>query len=321
MAQGHGRGRGHDHGAHAPTASADPAVRAKQQRALRWALALNGGLLVAELVGGLVFGSLALLADAVHLLTDVVGLAIALLAVRLLGRPATDRHSYGLQRAEVLAAQANGLLLVTATIVITVESVRRLSHTTSFDAGPTLIIAAVGLVANTASALVVSREAGRSLNLRGAVLHLAGDAATSMAVVFAAVAELAWHAAWVDPAASLLIGAVIVWTAWALLRDTTHVLLEGTPRHLDPAVVAAALSADPAVASVHHLHMWDLASDTPALSAHVVLGGPLTLHEAQVHAERLKHVLSAEFGISHATLEVECHECATGQEIAFTADA
>jgi cobalt-zinc-cadmium efflux system protein len=140
-------------------------------------------------------------------------------------------------------------------------------------------------------------------------------------VVVAAGAELLWHAAWVDPAASLAIGAVVVWASWGLLRDATHVLLEGTPRGLDPAAVIASLTADPAVTSVHHLHLWDLASDTTALSAHVVLEGPLTLHEAQTEAARLKTRLANDFGVQHATLEVECHACEPGEEIVFTAGA
>jgi cobalt-zinc-cadmium efflux system protein len=270
---------------------------------------LNSALLLAEVIGALVFGSLSLLADGVHMLTDVVGLGIAAAAFRLAERPATDRHSYGLQRAEVLAAQANGVLLLGASVVIVVEAIGRLGRGHHFDGWPTLGIALAGLAANVVSAALVARHAGRSLNLRAAMAHLAADAATSVAVVVAAGAMLVWGATWPDPVISLLIALVVVWTAWVLLRDTTHVLLEGTPHHLDPHDVTAALVADPAVEEVHHLHLWDLASDTTALSAHVVLGGELTLHDAQRHADRLKRLLEERFGVAHATLEVECHPC------------
>lgn len=300
---------GHNHGvtsAH-PTSGDSRA----QQRALLWALAINAGLLAAELAGGLLFGSLALLADATHLLTDVIGLVVALIAARLIVRPATKRHSFGWQRADALAAQANSALLLAATGWIAIESIRRLGHLHDFRGGPTLVIALVGLAGNAASAAIVARQAGHSLNVRGAVLHLAGDAATSLGVVIAAVAELVWDVRWVDPAVSLAIAVVVVWTAWRLLRDATHVLLEGTPTHLELDEVQAVLTADAAVASVHHLHLWSLASDNAALSAHVVLGGELTLHQAQDEAERLKALLNDQFGITHATLEVECHACDT----------
>ncbi len=285
------------------------AKRMRQRSALRWALLLNAALLIAELVGGFVFSSLALLADGAHMVTDVVGLAIALGAIALMQRPATDRHSYGLLRAEVLAAQANGVLLLAATVVIVAEAIARLGAPQTPDGWPMLGVALGGLAANALSALLVAREAGRSLNVRGALLHLLADAATSVGVVMAAIAAIVWGAGWVDPTVSLLIAVAVIVTAWRLLRDTTHVLLEGTPRHLVPSDVLAALAADPAVSEVHHLHLWDLASDTPAMSAHVVLEGELTLHDAQARSGELKKLLAERFGIEHATLEIECHTC------------
>lgn len=300
---------------HAPGEGHEPS-RLGQRNALRWALGLNGALLVAELVGGFVFGSLALLADGAHMVTDVVGLVIALAALGLSERPATSKHTYGLQRSEVLAAQANGVLLLAATGVIVWEAARRLGNPHGFEGWPTLLIAVAGLAANAVSALMLAAQAGRSLNVRGAMLHLAADAATSVGVIIAAAAALVWHIAWPDPVVSLVIAAVVLWTAWGLLRDTTHVLLEGTPRHLDPEVVTAALTADPAVSEVHHLHLWDLASDTTALSAHVVLEGELTLHDAQRHADRLTDVLADEFGVGHTTLQIECHPCEPEPETA-----
>lgn len=283
--------------------------RAAQRQALRWALGLNGLMLVVEIAGGIAFGSIALLADGVHLVTDVAGLVVALLALRLMARPATSRHSYGLQRAEVLAAQVNGLLLVGASAWIAYEAIRRLVHGGHVDGGPVIIVAMFGIAVNVASAMLLQREAGRSLNIRGAFLHMASDAFASFGVVIAGIAALVWGNDRVDPIISLCITAVILWAAWGLLRDSTHVLLEGTPRHLDPRAVSDAIADDPAVSSVHHLHLWDLASDAPALSAHVVLGGEVSLHDAQHDGARLKHMLAGRFGITHATLELECHDC------------
>jgi cobalt-zinc-cadmium efflux system protein len=302
---------GHDdlHGGHVHGVS-----RATQSRALWIALVANSGFLVAEVVGGLAFRSLALLADAAHMLSDVVGLAIAIVAQRLLDRPATARHSYGLQRAEVLGAQANGLTLLAVSGWIVYEAIHRVGSPDDVSGGGVLVIAALGLAVNLGSAVVLSRAQGSSLNMRGAFIHMAADAAGSVAAITAGVAILVWGADWVDPVASIAIAALVLWSAWGLLRDTVHVLLEGTPRGFDPETIEAALLADLDVEAVHHLHLWNLASDVPALSAHVVLEGERTLHEAQTSGERLKAMLETNYGISHSTLELECHPCEPSAE-------
>ena len=263
--------------------------------------------MAAEIAGGFAFRSLALLTDAVHLLTDVSGLAIALLAIGLQARPITERHSFGLQRAEVLAAQANAFILIGVTIVIAVEAVRRLVTPADVSGAGLAIVAAGGLAVNLGCSRLLHDVAGRSLNMRGAFLHLALDAAGSLAALLAGVAILLWSVPRADPVASLLIGALVLWAAWRLLVDTMHVLLEGTPVGLDPAGVERAIVDHGGVESVHHLHLWSLASDVPALSAHVVLSGELSLHDAQVRGDGVKAMLAERFGIDHATLELECH--------------
>jgi cobalt-zinc-cadmium efflux system protein len=284
-------------------------TRAVQRRALWIALIANAAFMVAEVVGGLVFHSLALVADSAHMFSDVVGLAIALVAQRLIDRAATVRHTYGLQRAEVLGAQANGLTLVAVAGWVIYEAVRRIDSPGHVAGGGLLVVATVGLLVNLGSAVLLARASGHSLNMRGAFLHMAVDAAGSVGAIAAGVAVLVWDATWVDPAVSMLIALLVLWSAWRLLRDTVHVLLEGTPEGMSPEAVEAALSADEEVAAVHHLHLWNLASDVPALSAHVVLEGDVRLHDAQVSAERLKGLLEDRFGIVHATLELECHPC------------
>lgn len=297
---------GHDHDGHA-----HGSMRDVQRRALWIALVLNGGFLVAEVVGGIAFNSLALLADAAHMLSDVVGLGIALIAQALMVRPATRRHSYGFQRAEVLGGQLNGILLVVVAGWISFEAVGRIGDPADVQGGGMLVVATVGLAVNVGSAVLLARARGRSVNMRGAYVHMLVDAAGSVAAIVAAVAVILWGADWADPVMSLLVAVLVVWSAWGLLRDTTNMLLEAAPDdvHLDE--VEAALTADSRVLGVHHTHLWSLASDVTAFSGHVVLSDVDTLHDAQVEGDRLKAMLAESFAIDHATLELECHGCDT----------
>jgi len=305
----HGPAGGHSHGPdgnHGPTTDE---TRHRQRQALLIALVANAGFLVAEIAGGLAFNSLALLADAAHMASDVFGLAIALGAQALMGRPATSRHSFGLKRAEVLGAQVNGLLLVGVSIWIIVEAIGRLDAPADVKGGGVIVVASLGLLVNLGSALLLWRAQGASLNMRGALVHMASDAAGSVATIIAGVAVLVWNADRVDPIVSMLVSLLVLWSCWGLLRDTTNVLLEGTPRHIDPDLVRAAIEQQDAVEAVHHVHLWSVASDEPALSAHVVLAGEVTLHQAQERGDELKDMLAERFGIDHSTLELECHPC------------
>jgi cobalt-zinc-cadmium efflux system protein len=280
-----------------------------RKRALWLALGANAVFLVVEVIAAGVFGSLALLADAAHMGSDVAALGIALVAQRLIERPATARHSYGLQRADVLAAQLNGFGLVAVTAWIFYEAWQRFDQPVDVVGGGLLVVALAGLAVNVVSAWLLGRARGRSLNMHGAFAHMAADAVSSVGAVLAGVAVLLWGATWADAAVSVVIGVLVLWSAWRLLRDATQVLLEGTPRGLDAIAVEAALAAQDDVERVHHLHLWNLASDTPALSGHVVLRGGMSLHDAQERAKQLKTMLSERFGIEHATLELECHPC------------
>lgn len=280
-----------------------------RRRALWLALGANASFLLVEVVAARAFSSLALLADAAHMGSDVAALGIALVAQRLIERPATARHSYGLQRADVLAAQLNGFGLVAVTGWIFYEAWGRLNDSVHVAGGGLLLVALLGLGVNGVSAWLLHRARGASLNMHGAFAHMAADAASSVGAVLAGVAVLLWGATWADAAVSILIGVLVLWSAWGLLREATQVLLEGTPRGLDAAAVEAALADQDDVELVHHLHLWNLASDTPALSGHVVLRGGMTLHDAQDRADQLKAMLAERFGIDHATLELECHPC------------
>jgi cobalt-zinc-cadmium efflux system protein len=281
--------------------------RTTQRRALWIALIANALLMVVEVIAGLAFHSLALLADAVHLLTDVSGLTIAILALMLLSRPATVRHTFGMQRAEVLAAQANALFLLGTSGWIIYGSVQRLIHHEDVSGTGLLLVASGAFAVNVASAWLLHRSAGESLNMRAAFVHLASDALGSLAAMAAGVIILVWGNVRADPVASLVISVLVVWAGWRLLRDSTDVLLEGAPRGMDPTQVERALCDQPGVREVHHLHLWNIASDVPALSAHVVLVGSASMHDAQLRADQIKAMLVERFGIDHATLELECH--------------
>ena len=282
--------------------------RPGQLRALWIALVANAALLVVEVVAGVAFGSLALFADAGHLVADVAGLAVAIAGLHLAVRPATLLHTFGFERAEVLAAQASGLLMVGAAIWVSLEAAGRLLHPGPVDGGGLVAVASVGLVVNLGSSFMVHRASGGSLNMRGAFLHLATDAIGSLGTVAAGILILGWGLFRADAVMALVIAALVIWSAWGLLKDATHVLMEGAPKGIDPEEIDQAITEQEAVQGVHHLHLWNLASDVPALSAHVVLSGEPSMREAQRIGERLKAMLAERYGVEHVTLELECCE-------------
>jgi cobalt-zinc-cadmium efflux system protein len=299
---GHTHTTGHAHG-HDPV---------RQQRgALVFSIGANTALLVVQVVVGLVIGSLALLADSLHNASDVVALVIALVGQLLAGRPATRRRSYGMARAEILAALLNGAVLIALTAWVVVEAIGRLGDPPELDAAPLAAIGLVGLAVNGGSAWYLSRTSGSNLNIRAAFWHLMADALGSFGVVVAAAAVWLFDAAWADPAVSILISVLILAGVWQLMKETVGVLLEATPRGIDPDAVQAALAAMPGVESVHHLHIWTIDSQTTALTGHLQLADGLDLHQAQQLADRCREMLHDRFEITHATLEPECHRCTT----------
>ena len=279
--------------------------RSGQRRALGWALGVNAALLVVEIAGGIIFGSLALLADAAHLVSDVAGLSISVGALTLMARPISRSHSFGLVRAEVMAAQVSALLLVGSGIWIIMAGLVRLDEPVQVNGGGLVTVAALGLLVNAGSAVVVHRARGKSLNMRASVAHLATDAAGSLAALLAGVAIWTWGWLAADAVASLCTAVLVLWAGWGLLRESIHVLMEGTPRGLEPSAVRAAICQVPGVVDVHHLHLWNLASDVPSCSAHIVLAGQPTLHAAQEVAAQVREKLAAQFDLAHVTLELE----------------
>lgn len=285
------------------------AVSDRRERRLLTVLVLNIAIVVGEASAGFAARSIGLLADAGHNLVDVGGIALALLAVRWSRRTPDAARSFGYHRTSVLAAQANAAMILATTAIITFESFRRLLFPEDVRGGVVVWVAAIALVINTGSALLL-REQEHDLNMRGALLHMASDAAASLGVVAGGLIMLAADgAARVDPIVSLLISALIGWQAWRLLQSTGDVLLESTPRGLDVTEVEAAMLQVEGVEAVHDLHVWSLSSEVRALSAHVIVEGHPSLEDAQQVATRVKAAISAPFLIAHATIELECEGC------------
>jgi cobalt-zinc-cadmium efflux system protein len=295
-------GVGHDHGHGQGGGTASAAHRGR----LRAVLAITLAVLVVEVVVGLLSGSLALLADAAHLGTDALGLGLALVAVRMAGRAPTARRTFGWQRAEVLAAAANAVLLLGLGVAVVVEAVRRMADPPAIEAGGVLVVGAVGLAANLVGLALLAQGRQESLNVRGAFLEVLGDALGSVAVLVSAavVALTGWERA--DPVASLVIAALIVPRAVTLLRDTAEVLLEATPRGVDLAEVRRHMLAQPGVVDVHDLHAWTITSGVPVLSAHVTVDGsvPADMCGGGV-LDRLHDCLRHDFDVEHSTFQIE----------------
>ena len=277
-------------------------TRTDSRRALALVLALTATFTAAEVVGGLLTGSLALLADAGHMLSDNLSLGIALLAAWLAGHPATPEKSFGYKRAEILAALANGVTLVAISIWIFVEAYSRLREPPEILGGWMLAVATIGLLVNAAGALILSRAASESLNVRGALRHVVADALGSVGVIAAALVVVLTGWRYADPLASVGIGALILASSWSLLRESTNILLEATPRGIDAEEVGRRMAGAEGVVEVHDLHIWTITSGFPALSAHVLVG-----QSDDCHARRryLEDLLAREYGISHTTLQVD----------------
>jgi cobalt-zinc-cadmium efflux system protein len=289
---------GHDHPHHADTADA--------RRRLALVLGLTAVFMVAEVVGGLLADSLALLADAGHMLSDSLSLGLALVAAWAARRPATSQRTFGYKRAEILAALFNGVALVAISIWIFVEAGRRFGDPPEVEGELMLAVAGLGLLVNAAGALILARAAHDNLNVSAAMRHVIADMLGSVGVIVAAVVVLAtgWDRA--DPAVGVVIGLLVLGSSWTILRDSVRILLEATPKGLDAGDVGRRMRSVPGILEVHDLHVWTITSGFPALAAHV-----LVAPDDDCHARRreLERVLRSDFNITHTTLQVDhAHE-------------
>ena len=293
----HRHAHDHDHGHGAARGHAAPGHG--NRRALAIALVLTAGFAVVEAVGGWLAGSLALLSDAGHMVTDAAALGLALFADSVARRPPSRRASYGYGRAEVLAAFVNAIAMLAVVAGIAIEAVRRLLAPAPVAGGWVLAIAVVGLAVNVTAAWVLARASG-SLNTRGALLHVMGDLLGSLAAIVAGGVIVATGWTPIDPLLSLAVALLILRSTWQLLRQSTGVLMEGVPAHLDYDAIGRALAALPGVTGVHDLHVWNMSADGIALSAHVALARGEDWPATLAHARRL---LATEYGIRHTTLQ------------------
>jgi cobalt-zinc-cadmium efflux system protein len=276
--------------------------RAADRRALATALTLIVAFLAFEVTMGIVAGSLALLADAGHMLTDALALAAALVAARLATHRPGGQWTFGLGRAEILAAQANGLTLLLVGIWVVYGAVRRLASPPDVRGGIVLVVALVGIAVNLIATFVLARADRESLNVRGAFLHVATDLAAFIGTAVAGALVLATGWDRFDPIAGLLVAALMVRSAWSLLRESGRIFMEASPAGIDPADVARSLAEDAEVVEVHDLHVWTVTSGFPALAAHVLVSPGADCHAAR---RRLQHVLEERFHLHHVTLQVD----------------
>lgn len=273
------------------------------------ALALTGTFMIVEVVGGVLSGSLALLADAGHMLTDTMALGLAALAFHVSGRPADSRRSYGYHRFQILAAFVNGLALLAVVGWIVIEAVRRLLAPPVVMGQLMLIVAIAGLIVNVVAFVVLHGGDRDNMNMRGAALHVLGDLLGSVAAIAAAAVILLTGWMPIDPLLSVVVAILILRSAWDLVQRSAHILLEGAPEWLDVAEMQQRLvAAVPAVGSIHHVHVWGLTQSRLMLTMHVAMTAAPDDTTATIR--RIKSVLRDDFGIAHSTIEIETGDCA-----------
>ncbi|HEY9581028.1 MAG TPA: cation diffusion facilitator family transporter [Rhizorhapis sp.] len=289
----HGHHHDHPGHSHAP---------ADFGRAFAIGILLNLGFVAIEAFYGLMSGSMALLADAGHNLSDVLSLVVAWAGVELAKRMPSRRFTYGLRGSSILAALLNGLLLLVAIGAIAFEAISRLGSPQPVAGGTVIVVASIGIVINTATALLFARGRKGDLNIRGAFIHMAADAAVSAGVVVGALAMMATGAAWIDPVMSLVIAAIILWNTWGLLTDAVKMSLDAVPPGIDPEAVEATLAALPGVTHVHDLHIWPMSTTETLLTVHLVMPGG---HPGDAFLFDVQNRLARDFRIGHATVQIE----------------
>lgn len=292
------------------SAPARPGLRERQVRSLTLALVINTVVILFLGLIALVSNSLVVGAAAIHQLVDAAAIIVTISVIKLSNRPPSARHTFGLARLEVLGALANGVILAVITVAIALAAVFRLtSHSVVHPLAITLA-GVIGAAASLASLIALRGTSGSSLSVRSTVMHFYSDAVTWGVTILSGTLIYITQIAIFDPLGTIAISAIILVATWRLVVQTLDVLLEASPQGIDAEQIEEAILGQEKVVGAHHLHLWSLSSDVPALSAHVVFEDVENLHEAQLRADSMKHMLSARFKISHVTLEIECHPCA-----------
>lgn len=272
------------------------------------ALSITLVVMVAEVIGGLLSNSLALLSDAGHMLTDNLALLLSFFAMTFASLPATERKTYGFYRLEILAAFVNGIVLVLISLFIMYHAYLRMADPQPVQGILMLVIAILGLVANILGAFFLHKHSKTSLNVRGAYLHIVGDALSSIGVVIGGV--IIFFTGWylIDPVLSVMIALVIIYGAWSLVKESVNILLESAPAHLDIETIAAEIAKIKGVREAYHIHLWSITSGVYALSAHVIIDDQLVSISREV-LDEIRSLLSKKFNIIHSTIQLECEKC------------
>lgn len=300
----HSHYHGHDHSGH--THGLDAHSGGKQD--LLVALAITVLMMVAEVVGGLLSNSLALLSDAGHMFTDNLALLLSFFAMKFAAMPATDRKTFGFYRLEILAAFVNGIVLVLISCYIVYEAYLRILDPEPVAGKLMLVVAAVGLAANIVGAFVLNKHSATSLNIRGAYLHIIGDALSSVGVVIGGLVILYTGWSLVDPILSILIALVIIYGAWALVKESINILLESVPSHINIDEVASELQKIEGVREAYHIHIWTITSGVYSMSAHVVIDDQLVSRNREL-LDRISDTVARKFKVVHVTVQIECEKC------------
>jgi cobalt-zinc-cadmium efflux system protein len=290
----------HDHGLrHIPSGG---------RKDLLLALSITVLMMIAEVVGGLLSNSLALLSDAGHMLTDNLALLLSFFAMTFATLPATDRKTFGFFRLEILAAFVNGIVLVLISLYILYQAYLRMVHPQPVQGMLMLIVAIIGLVANIVGALILVKHSQNSLNIRGAYLHIVGDALSSVGVVIGGVIILytGWYL--IDPILSALISLVIIYGAWTLVKESVNILLESAPAHINIDTIASEIAKIKGVREAYHIHLWTITSGVYALSAHVLIDDRLVSNSRELN-DQIRSLLSEKFKVMHSTIQLECEKC------------
>ncbi len=285
-------------------------ARANRRR-LVIAISITTLMALVEVAGGVLSNSLALLGDAAHMFTDTLALGLSLFTLNIANRPASESKTFGYLRAEILAALANGTLLALISVVIFYEAIQRFQEPPDVEGGLMLAVASIGFVANMIGMSVLHAGSHENLNVKGAFLHMWGDAISSVGVIVAGVTIMltGWNTA--DPILSIIIGILILRGAVGLVRESVNILLEAVPAHLDTSIIVKEIKGIKGLRDVHDLHVWTITSGVYALSAHLLIDDQMVSNTAEL-SRRVNEVLSEKFGISHSTLELECDVCEGG---------
>jgi len=277
-------------------------------RALKISLAIVLVIMIAEIVGGIISGSLALIGDAGHMLVDALALSLSLFAITIAGRPASASRTYGYHRIEIMAALLNGVILIAVAGYIFYEAYQRFTSPPEVQAPLMLIVATIGLVANVAGLLLLKKASHGSLNIKAAFWHIIGDTISSVGVVIAGIIILVTRSTLVDPIIAVIIGVVILWGAVRIVREAADILMESVPKHVDVDKVVESIRQVNGVDGVGDIHVWTITSGIHALSAHLLIQDRMVSHAAEI-LDEVNHKLEHDFRITHTTLQLECEKC------------